>query len=652
MTGIKNRQLAAVMFADIVGYTAMMQADEHTAIAARKRYKQTLDRLIGQHQGDILQYYGDGSLSIFSSAVQAVDCAIDIQEAMREEPRIPLRIGIHTGDIIRDEEGVYGDGVNVASRIENLSAPGGILTSEKVYDEIKNHPQFSVTPIGSFELKNVAKPVSLYAISNDGLIVPGKDQLKARGLAPAKKSIAVLPFSNMSSDKENEYFSEGITEEIINVLVKIDGLDVTARTSAFAFKDKNIDIRDIGKQLGVENILEGSVRKAGNRVRITAQLIDTADGYHLFSESYDRDLEDIFAVQDEIALLIANKLRENFESPPKQGLRETPPTKNLAAYDLYLKGRHHMQQESYEETKKAISHFEKAIQLEPGFALPYTGLAFSYLLFGTFHYENPKESAAKAQTYAEKALELDENLAEANLALSQVYYWNHWDLDATEKYIHKALHLSPGSAEIRGLYSFLLLTKGNIDDALLEAKLALKLDPLSHTPKMALGTVYYSIEKYDEAIELFDEVLEITPTSIYAIALKAKSLKGAGRIDEAVELQKTINHPHADKLAVKVGARAFLYHHNDRMDDVRDCLDQLKAMEKQGNAEFLSFSFAMVHMVLNEPDKMFDYLEKCFNEKSMPMLFIKVDPLFKPYHGHPRFIKLMGTIFSPNKSRK
>ena len=299
------RMLAAIMFTDMVGYTALMQKDEKKAKSLRDRHRSVLDEIINKHQGRILQYYGDGTLVIFGSAIESVLCAVEIQRELQKEPVIPLRIGIHSGDIVYDDEGVYGDGVNIASRIEALSISGAVLISDKLYSEIKNHPSLLAESLGSYQLKNVIEPIEIFALINPGLKIPSQLQLKIKEGYKEKNSIAVLPFVNMSTDPENEYFSDGITEEILNALTKVEGLKVTSRTSSFAFKGKNEDIREIGNKLNVNSVLEGSVRKFSNKVRITAQLINTKDGYHLWSEVYNRNLEDIFDVQDEISRQIA-----------------------------------------------------------------------------------------------------------------------------------------------------------------------------------------------------------------------------------------------------------------------------------------------------------------------------------------------------------
>ncbi|HEY8968830.1 MAG TPA: adenylate/guanylate cyclase domain-containing protein, partial [Puia sp.] len=294
------RQLAAILFADITGYTAIMQENEQLARLKRKRFKDILTGAVQTFEGKILQNYGDGSLVIFNSARQAVCCGINMQTLLQEEPRVDVRIGIHLGDVSVEEESIYGDGVNIASRIESAAIPGSILISGKVYEEIKNQHDITTLELGFFEFKNVKEAISVFAVTNDGIVVPSRAALKGKTKTPVNR-VAVLPFVNMSADPDNEYFSDGITEEILNTLTKIDNIQVTSRTSVFAFKGKSIDVRDIGAQLNVDKILEGSVRKSGNRLRITAQLINAADGYHIWSENYDRNLTDIFEIQDEIS---------------------------------------------------------------------------------------------------------------------------------------------------------------------------------------------------------------------------------------------------------------------------------------------------------------------------------------------------------------
>ncbi|MDP9230648.1 MAG: adenylate/guanylate cyclase domain-containing protein [Bacteroidota bacterium] len=343
------RQLAAIMFTDIVGYTAMMQANEQKAVAVIKHYNSSLEKLVHQYNGQVLNYYGDGSLCIFHSATDAANCSLDLQKELKNNPGVPLRIGLHIGEVFFEDEKALGDGVNVASRVQSLGQENTILVSGEFYDKIKNNSSFSAISLGQFEFKNVAKPLEVFALSNEGLFIPqrskmeGKLKKKSRkkrfifatsliilfcaagfliyktfftGMAASgsnDQSIAVLPFVDMSPAKDQEYFSDGISEELLNLLSKIPYLKVISRTSSFSFKGKNEDVRKIGEDLGVANILEGSIRKSGNKIRITAQLIEVRKGTHLWSETYDREMQDVFVIQDEISKMIVDILKDHLD---------------------------------------------------------------------------------------------------------------------------------------------------------------------------------------------------------------------------------------------------------------------------------------------------------------------------------------------------
>lgn len=458
------RQLAAIMFADMSGYTALMQEDEQKAKLLRDRQRQVLEKLVPAYHGNIIQYYGDGTLSTFGSAIDAVHCAIDIQEELQKHPKVQLKIGMHSGDIAYDDQGVYGDGVNLAARIEALSVPGAVLISDKIFDEVRNQMNISTTPLGKFNLKNVRRPVEVYALTGHGLVVPTPAQTGVK--CGAEKSIAVLPFVNMSADPDNEYFSDGISEEILNALTRVEGLQVTARTSSFSFKGKNEDIRQIGIKLGVATVLEGSVRRAGKKIRITAQLINTADGYHIWSETYDSDLEDIFEVQDEISLKILNRLKENFAGKEEKTTVVHPSTANIEAYNLYLQGRYHWAKSNPEDIRKAVKNFEEAISIDPGFALAYCALSYCYSFMGSAGLMPPTEAYPKAKDYTLKAIELDPNHPESHLSLASIKFFHNWDFDGAEASINKALSLSLNSSLVNQVHGWLLIAKGDFTKAI------------------------------------------------------------------------------------------------------------------------------------------------------------------------------------------
>ena len=354
----QQRHLAAILFTDIVGYTAMMQKDEALAVAVIRRYNAVLEKLVSEHHGEVVNNYGDGSLCTFSSTTDAVKCAVWIQEQLlKSDPSVPLRIGLHVGELVFEDGKAFGDGVNIASRIQSLGQANTILFSKEVYDKIRNQPGFKSISLGNFEFKNVDDPVEVFALANEGLNIPKRENMEGKlksglsksnkglqrktviaasvvllliaaffiysifnkktGFTGKEKSIAVFPFTNMSSDKDNEYFSDGMTEEITTQLSKIADLKVIARTSSMLYKDSKKSIREIAEELGVASILEGSVQKIGNDIRITAQLIDANSQQHIWADKYDRDFKEVFAIQSEVAQEIAQQLNARLTNDEK-----------------------------------------------------------------------------------------------------------------------------------------------------------------------------------------------------------------------------------------------------------------------------------------------------------------------------------------------
>ncbi|MEP6596826.1 MAG: adenylate/guanylate cyclase domain-containing protein, partial [Ginsengibacter sp.] len=335
----QSRQLAAIMFADIVGYTALMQEDEELALQLRHKLKKKLEEEVIAHYGRILAFKGDGALCSFSSAIEGVKAALAVQLQMQISPVVPLRIGIHTGDVILEEDNIYGDGVNIASRLESFAVPGSIFISGKVYDDVKNQKDIQTVSLGKYVLKNVKEQVEIFAISNVGIIVPEVHSLKGKGEKILQKSILVLPFVNMSTDVEQEYFSDGLTEELISNLSRIKDMRVISRTTSMQYKATTKDIKTIGREAGVSYIMEGSVRRYGSDLRITAQFIDAHQDTHLWAETYRGTMEDIFDFQEKVSAKIVEALRMQLTREEKHNLQKRF-TENSEAYQLYLQGRY------------------------------------------------------------------------------------------------------------------------------------------------------------------------------------------------------------------------------------------------------------------------------------------------------------------------
>jgi TolB-like protein/Tfp pilus assembly protein PilF len=636
------RMLAAIMFTDMVGYTAMMQEDEKRAKLLRDKHRDVLDKLVAEHRGNILQYYGDGTLAIFGSAIEAAICGAEIQKELNKDPKVPLRIGIHAGDVVYDDEGVYGDGVNVASRIENIALPGSVLISDKINDELKNQKELKTNSLGTFELKNVKYPVGLYAINSDNITVPSRDQLDGK-TSIANHSIAVLPFVNMSADKENDYFSDGITEEILNNLAKLDGLMVTSRTSSFTFKGKNADIREIGKQLGVKNVLEGSVRKSGNKVRITAQLIDIENGYHKWSDTYDRSLEDIFEVQDEIAASISDKMRKSLVISKHKPQVTKVPTDNIEVYNLYLKGMFYWNKWSPEHVQKAMRIYEQVIEAEPDFALAYTGLSACNVYLGAIGILPPKIAYPKGKQFAMRALELDDSIPEAHVSLAMVHYFGDWDWASSEKCFIKALEINPNYADAHQYYAMLLATLGHNKKALKEAELAHQLDPLNAPISAMLAFNYYNVNMLKESMEQYEKTSEIDADFGDTWSGKGWLYYKMGEIEKAIETyEQVLKIPgYRHKSLSGIG---YLYAKNNDTEKAKIFLKELEEMETSNLP--LDVEKAIIYTGFEEFDKAFELLNTACDKRLGGLNFIK-SKHWRDIHQDPRYFELLKRMDLP-----
>lgn len=629
------RQLAAILFADMTGYTALMQENEQLARQKRRRLKEVLEKNIGQSNGKILQYYGDGSLSIFNSAIDSVRCAIAIQHELQQEPKVDLRIGIHTGDVTVEDEAIYGDGVNLASRIESLALPGSIFISDKVYDEVKNQPFIATREMGYFELKNVKQPVRVYAIANNGIVVPQRDEIKGKTKQPGNR-LAVLPFVNMSADPENEYFSDGITEELLNALTRVNGLQVTSRTSAFAFKGRNEDIRNIAVQLNVDKVLEGSVRKAGNRVRITAQLINAADGYHIWSENYDRDLTDVFKVQDEISAIIANKLRENLTATQKQTHLVKTPVRNVQAYTLYLKGLHYYNKLTPADMRRSIECFREAISIEPSYAQAYAMIAGAHSYLGATGQMLPKEAYQVVQEYADKSLDLDSAVAEGYIAKAAYYLFYEWKWKEAYDALQQALQLNRAATPIYQLLGFYYVLTGHRDEAVRILEEAEQIDPLSPVISYALANAYVFDERYDDAIRQADKLLEMNPDMRGTIEIKAWAIGTKGDWNAAIPLFEKVhrltNHP-----LKGVTGLGFAFAKLGMREKAMECIRKMEQRQLEEPNSVIDADLAGVWFALGDLDKTFYYINQCLDKRMGPVTYFLGYPAYKGIEKDPRY---------------
>jgi len=576
----RSHQLADIMFTDIRDYTALMQRDEEKAIEFRDRHREVFNAITKKHKGKILQYYGDGTLSTFSSAIDAVRCGIEMQLAFQEEPRIPVRVGVHTGDIIFTEDDIIGDGVNIAARVESLAVAGSVFISEKVFDEVKNQPGIQCKSMGVFKLKNVDKPIEVFAISNPGLIVPDKEQIAGkedkktqddigkprRGnkirmwwyLIPLivviiifivynlnifdrsteheetihRESIAVLPFINDSQDSSNVYIINGLMESVLNNLQKIEGLRVISRTSVEKFRKIPKTIPEIAEELNVHYIVEGSGQKIGDQILLNIQLIEGQSDKHLWSEQYNREAKDIFELQLDIAKKIADKI-EVIITPEEEERINKIPTDNLVAYDYFLKGLDLFYEGSYDGLESAIVYFKKAIEQDSLFARAYADIAISYFFLDAGHTE--KQYTDLLNSYADNALLYDPQLPQSLIAKA-LFYMQNREYDLAIPYLEKALEYNPNSAlVVNALSDFYANYVPNTEKYLQYALKGIQLDIAAQDSSTASVTYLHISNAFiqtgfvEEAEKYIDMSLAYYPNNLYSVYVKAYILYAKDR---------------------------------------------------------------------------------------------------------------------------
>jgi len=540
-----KRKLAAILSADVKGYSLLIADDEIHTIETLKKYRQIMSDLIQQHSGRVVDSPGDNLLAEFSSAVDVVECAVQIQKKLEKENarfvegmRLQFRIGVNIGDVVQDGDRIYGSGVNVAARIEGIADPGGVCISRNTYDHVKDKLELEFEYLGEHEVKNIKEPVRVYKVLM-GSQTPKSLVMETLEL-PDKPSIAVLPFDNMSGDPGQEYFSDGLTEQIINGLCKVSNLFVIARNSSFAFKGKSVSIKQIARELGVKYILEGSVQRAGNRVRITVQLIDAATDYHLWSESYDRDLEDIFALQDEISLRIVEMMQIKL-TMGEQARLWAGMTTNIQAFDMLMRGFDAYWQTNDKANKQSRQFFEQAISLDKSYAFAYAWLGITHISDIFYGWSrSPIESFEQAEVCAEKALSLNDSLD----AVHNLLAWN-WMVkrqhDEAIKEAERAIDLNPNGADVYASLAFIHCFADNSKLAIELVNRALRLNPIpAHFYYTVLGIAYRLEGRYGEAIELVNKCLEENPDNLQALLLLAACCSFLNRSEDANKASKEI----------------------------------------------------------------------------------------------------------------
>jgi len=533
-----KRKLIAVFSADVAGYSRLMGEDEAATVRTLEAYKQVMYSLIRQHQGSVIDSPGDNLLAEFASVVNAVQCGVAIQnelmarnDELPEHRRMQFRIGVNLGDVIVDRQRIYGDGVNIAARLEGLAEKGSICISGTVFDQIEGKLDLEFDYLGEKDVKNIVKPVRVYRLkqkASSDMRVPKKAE------PPRSPSIAVLPFTNMSNDPEQEYFSDGITEDIITGLSKIPGLLVISRNSTFVYKGKAVKAQEVGQELGVEYLLEGGIRKAGERVRITAQLIDAKAGHHLWAERYDRNMSDIFAIQDEITveLMRAMQIKLTEREQGCEWLKHG--SQNIDAYEKGMKGMACFRQFSHEGNVEAKRLFEECMRLDPIYPGSYVMLGWSHLLdLWNGWSKSPADSLNRAFELAQKALSLDASQADAYALIGNVYLFRR-EFDKAINDAEKAIVLNPNGADHHVWLAMILNAVGRPREGVDYIKRALRLNPFPPGwYYWCIGDSYVMLERYEEAVEAYSKALENSPDMNFALVGLAASYAKLGRESEA-----------------------------------------------------------------------------------------------------------------------
>ena len=574
-----KRRLAAILAADVVGYSRLMGEDEAGTLGALTAHREELlAPKIAEHRGRIFKLMGDGLLAEFASVVDAVQCAVEMQESMaarnagiEEDRRIVFPIGINMGDIIVEDEDIYGDGVNLAARLEGLADPGGICLSRNVHEQVGTKLDLTFEDLGELEVKNIAEPVRAYRIKMASAQGEGATGGRAAPPLPDRPSVAVLAFENMSGDPEEDYFADGITEDIITDLSRFHGLLVIARNSSFSYKGKAIRVQEIARQLGVRYLVEGSIRRAGARLRITVQLIDATSGGHLWAERYDRELEDVFALQDEIVETVVRTVAGRLTAADRaRAARKTP--RNLQAYDYVLRAQG-IVNDSIEKNRQCRELYETAIELDPGCARAYMGLGLTHMFdWHSAWTDTPEESADLAIANARKALALDDTDSEAHRRLGGIYLFRG-DHEQAEFHLDKALSLNPNDADSWAYRALYCIYDGRPLEALEPLGRATRRNPFHPSWYLwFIGLAHYGARQYEAAIGPLKTAIGLFPKFVAPRRHLAASYARLGRLEEARRECKAILELEPDFKIAKL-APALAYQNPD---DLAHYLDGLR----------------------------------------------------------------------------
>lgn len=662
------------MFTDMVGYSALTQQDEAKALEVLEEHWGLVRPLVHAHRGREIKTIGDAFLVEFDSALDAVQCAIAVQTAFHDrnatapqDRQILLRIGLHVGDVIHRDDDVYGDGVNIASRIEPVASPGGICLSEDVARQVRNKIDLPLQPLGERDLKNISVPVQLFALGlpwERPRPSPPRRAVRTKAVAfaalfalliaaivfwpispssgPPSHRIAVVPFDDLSPDRSEEYFANGITEELISTLARISRLEVIARTSAMLYRTAGLDIGTVSRELNAGTLLSGSVRRSGDRVRILVRLIDAGSGRVAWTEEYERDVRDVLAVQSDIAMRVAAALKVQLLDTERADLEVTG-TGIPEAYRSVLLGRHHLHRRTSEDVRKAEQYFRQAVDLDPRYADAWTGLAECNVLYaGAGYGDIPRDRATgEARSAIMTALALQPRSADALSVLAYLQYRLDWNWSAADTSFAAAATLKPGDARIHEWRGLFLALRGRTREGVEEMRRALALDPRSPSVGTGLGRILAFDGQFEQSISQLEEVVRDHPTYAEGVFALGLSYEYAGRLDRSIA---TLEH------AVQLSSRrpiiladlGYAYALAGRTADARTILNELDSLSKHRIVS--PWTRAIVLCGLGELDQSLNLMEQSLEEREGLLVYIKAEPMLPGLRNNPRFRSIIRTL--------
>ncbi len=670
----QQRRLAAILFTDIIGSTAIMQKDEQAAVQINKRYLSVLKQAVSAHQGEMLNDYGDGSLCCFNSAIEAVKCAIEIQQLLRIEPKVSLRIGLHVGEILIEEGKVFGDGVNVASRIQSLGIENAILFSSEINSKLRNQQEFKTVSLGRFHFKNVDEPMEVFALSNEGFTVPDKTKLEGKlkekksfnkkwvitlviiialvvanivyrnffrgsGFSEGAKTIAVLPFENVGVIDSQEYISDGITQDIIKNLSKISSLNkVIGWFSVRGFKKTTKTLKQVADELGVAAILSGTMERHADKIHIITELTEVNTNKRLWGDDFEYDSKEILSIQSKVAGAIVKALKANVTPEEKSNISKNY-TENVEAYKYYLKGRNFWNLRTKENFDSAEANFREAIKLDPDYALAIAGLADCY----TYNQRGMSqlEAIPIAREYADKALALDSNLSEGYTSLGFIQFNFDYEWDKSKKTLERAIELEPNNPTAHLYYGIVLQFSGNTEEGLKQVEKAVELNPLGWAENWVLGRSYYFAGLNDKAISQFNKAFknapnqaEITDWSLGLTYVQKKMYKEARE-----EFDKITFTDHKNTIDYYFAMQSYGY---ALLGDTLKAKDLLQKSLDEKRKELVSlYILCRIYVALGDHPRALEMLEKSYEIRDLHMFYMKVDPGLDAIRGEPRFKEIM-----------